>query len=359
MQIPQCLKKFNMGGILLNKFIKYLGALLIMICLLASCAGGENKNQNPQAPSPAETSEKQEQSDQGYLFNAKDMDTIGLTGQEILDGKEADMSVKISDDISMDFHLSRDNPNGTKMYAIYNSEAKNLAVNYISPDVFDNDEAIPSDYYQMACYDFNKDGIKEVIIACGNKNDKLSLFIFKIVTDSEFIFYPTNYILGYKDAYVNDSNEICVPSPNGEKLYKYNIKAQDAEYAKQSGPIKISVSYAEQEQLEKYKDPVKYVVNEDGPSILIIPRETLNNVTIHSIEYNAETETYYASKDLYNIPMITPDKPLIVQFFMPDFPAIGVSYTDASGKEQFCGIGESMEDGTIYLFEIGAVKGAE
>jgi len=343
----------------LNKHKKHLVAVLIIICLLSGCSGQESKNQNGQAPSSGKTNEKQEQSAPEYLFKAKDMDSIQLTGQEILDGKEANMSAKISNDISMDFHLSRDNPNGTKMYAIYNSKATNLAVNYISPDVFDNDEAISSDYYQMACYDFNKDGIKEVIIACGNKNDKLSLFIFKIVKDSEFIFYPTNYILGYKDAYVNDSNEICVPSPNGEKLYKYNIKSQDAQYAKQSGPIKISVSYAEQDQLEKYKNAVKYVVNEDGPSILIIPRETLNNVTIHSIEYNAETDIHYATKDLYNITMITPDKPLIVQFFMPDFPSIGVSYTDASGKEQFCGIGESLEDGSIYLFEIGAVKGSE
>jgi outer membrane murein-binding lipoprotein Lpp len=343
----------------LNKHKKYLAAVLITICLLAGCTGQENKNENAQVSSSQETTEKQEQSAQEYLFKAKDMDSIQLTGQEILDGKEADMSVKISDDISMDFHLSRDNPNGTKMYAIYNSEATNLAVNYISPDVFDNDEAIASDYYQMACYDFNMDGIKEVIIACGNRNDKLSLFIFKVVTDSEFIFYPTNYILGYKDAYVNDGNEICVPSPNGEKLYKYNIKAQDAEYAKQSGPIKISVSYAEQEQLEKYINAVKYVVNEDGPSILIIPTETLNNVTIHSIEYNAETDMHYATKDLYNITTITPDKPLILQFFMPDFPAIGVSYTDAAGKEQFCGIGESLEDGSIFLFEIGAVKGSK
>lgn len=345
----------------MNKFIKYMGAVLIMICLLAGCAGGENKNQNPQAPSPSpeETNEKGKGSAQGYLFNAKDMDTIVLTGQEILDGKEADMSVKISDDISMDFHLSRDNPNGTKMYAIYNSEAINLAVNYISPDVFDNDEAIPSYYYQMTCYDFNRDGIKEVIMACGDKNDKLSLFIFRVSTDDQFIFYPVNYILGYKDAYVNDRDEICVPSPNGEKLYKYNIKPQDAEYAKESGPIKISVSYADEGQLQKYQDPVKYVVNEDGPSILILPKETLSNVTIHSIEYNGETDMYNATNDLFNTADITPDKPLIVQFYMPDLPAIGVSYTDASGKEQFCGIGESMEDGSIYLFEIGAVTGSE
>ncbi|MEG0692171.1 MAG: hypothetical protein RR444_03725, partial [Oscillospiraceae bacterium] len=258
---------------------------------------------------------------------------------------------------NMDFHISRDNPNGTKLYAIYNSQAINLAVNYISPDVFDNDEAIASDTYQISCYDFNKDGIKEVIIACGNKNDKLSLFVFRVVTDSEFIFYPTNYILGYKNAYVNDSNEICVPAENGVKTYKYNVAAQDAEYARQSGPIKITVNFAEQEQLGKYKDVAKFVLNEDGPSILVVPTETLSNVTVRSIQYNADTDKYAATEDLFSIPEIAPDQPLVLQFFMPDFPILGVSYTDASGMEQFCGIGESLEDGSLYLFEMEVAKG--
>ncbi len=330
---------------------------LMMICLLSGCATPKATVKNKVALPSQETNGKKEQSAQEYLFKAKDIEAIQLTGQEILDGKEADMSVKISDTINMDFHISRDNPNGTKLYAIYNSTAYNLAVNYICPDVFENDEAIPAYTYQIACHDFNGDGIKELIIACGNKNDKLSLFIFEVVIDSEFIFHSTNYILGYKDAYTNDKNEICVPYTNGHKTYRYNIKAQDAEYAKLSGTIKVSADYLTQEKLEKYKNAVKYVLNNDAPSILLMPTQTLENVIIFSIEYDANTEKYCTRDVLYSIPRITHDTPLIVEAFMQDFPTLGISYTDETGMKQSCGIAESLKDGTLFLFEMEIAKG--
>lgn len=343
----------------MNKYKKYLAAI-ITICLLAGCATEKTAVENNIGSSslpPQEINEQKNQSAQEYLLEAKDMESIQLTGQEILDGKEADMSVKISDQISMDFHMSRDNPNGTKLYAIYNSQAYNLAVNYICPDVFEEDEAIPSYSYQICCYDFNKDGTKEVVVAAGNNEDELSVFVFYIDVESQFVFLPENYILGYKDAYVNESNNICVPSPNGVKTYKYNIKAEDAEYAKLSGPIKISVDYATQEQLEKHRNAEKFVIDKDGPSFLILPKEILENVVICSIEYDANTDKHFVTSDLYNITKITPDEPLVLQSFMQDFPTIGISYTDESGVEQLCGIAESLEDGSIYLFEMGIAKG--
>lgn len=343
----------------MSKYRKYLAIMMIMICLLPGCGNEKtvDDNKGDSSSSLTQKIDEQDQNVQKHLLEAKDMESIELTGQEILDGKEVNMSVKISDNINMDFHISRDNPNGTKLYAIYNSQAYNLAVNYISPDVFEDDEAIPSYNYQICCYDFNNDGIKEVAIACGNKNNELSIFVFDVSADSQDIFYPANYILGYKDAYVNESNEICVPSKNEVKTYKYNITSEDAEYSKISGPIKISVDYATKEQLEKYKSASKFIIDEDGPSFLILPKETLANVTVCSIEYDADTDMHVTVNDLFNIPMITPDKPLILQYFMGDLPTLGVSYTDESGIEQFCGIAESLEDGSIYLFEMGIAKG--
>ncbi|MFZ2538862.1 MAG: hypothetical protein WAX04_08160 [Oscillospiraceae bacterium] len=340
----------------MNKYKKYF-TVIIIIFLLSGCAAPKDIPENDMASQPQEIAKEQEKSAQEYLFEAKDMETIQLAGQEILDGKEADMSVKISDTINMDFHISRDNPNGTKLYALYNSTAYNLAVNYICPDVFENDEAIAEYSYQLCCYDFNKDGTKEVVVAAGNKDDKLSIFVFRVVVESQQLCYPENYILGYKDAYTNDNNEICVPSPNGVKIYKYDIKAQDAEYAKLSGPIKVSADYVTQEQLKKYKNVVKFVVNEGAPSLLILPKDTLKNVTVYSIEYDANTDKHYAKDVLYNIPKIAPDSPLIVQAFMQDFPTLGVSYTDEFGTEQLCGIAESLKDGTVYLFEMETAKG--
>jgi len=339
----------------LKKYINYL-AVIIMIFLLPGCAALVANPEDTATTHSQKIAEEQEKNVPKYLFEAKNMDTIQLTGQEILDGKEADMSVKISDSVNMDFHISRDNPNGTKLYVIYNSTGYNLAMDYISPEVFNNDEAIPEYSYQICCYDFDKDGTKEVVVAAGNKVDKLSIFIFGIDVESQQLYYPENYILGYKNAYVNEKNEICVPSPKGVKPYKYNVQAEDAEAAKLSGPTKINVDYATPEQLEKYKNAKIFLKDEGALSLLVLPEEKLKNVKVYSIEYDANTEKHHTNNVLYSIPEITPDAPLIVQAFLPDFPSLGVSYVDDSGREQLYGICESLKDGTVYLFEMQRPK---
>lgn len=352
----------------MRKYMRYLVAVSI-ICLLAGC--GNKTTSNEIASNEATSNEKEDKAtssekqtidkedskkdnkkEQEYLFEAKEMDTIQLTGQEILDGKEANMSVKISEDINMDFHISRDNPNGTKLYAIYNSQAINLAENYISPYVFDDDEAIPSYYYQICCYDFNKDGLKEVLIACGNKNDELSIFLFDVLSYTEQLFSAINYIRGFDTANVNGYNEICVPSEKGVKSYKYDVQAQDPEYARLSGPIKVSVDYALEEQLSKFKNVNEFVINEDGMSLLILPTEELTNFSIHNIEMDETTLEFFTVSKLYELPVVTPDEPVIIKLYMPDFPCIGITYTDESGMIQECGIAESLKDGSIFLFEM-------
>ena len=354
---------------------KYSKSLLVMF-LVVSLSGCGNKAEapkpapaNPASSAEAKTSEPQAAQPvappaesapeptakiQEHLFEAKDMDTIELTGQEILDGKESNMSVTISDDIKMDFHISRDNPNGTKLYAIYNSEATNLASNYINPDVFDNEGEAIADYtYQISCHDFDQDGIKEIIIACGNKKDTLSLFVFQPYLDSKITFTPLNYILGYTTAYVNDNNEICVSSPKEVKTYKYNVAPYDAEYAKLTGPLKVSVEYATEEQLKKYKDANTFALQEEGPDILILPKETLKDFRISYVEYDADNNKFNETKDLYTLPSITPDKPVLFKFNMPTIPGIKVSYTDESGIKQSGIIAESGMDGSLFLIEQG------
>ncbi len=354
----------------MKKYISYL-AVFIIIFLLSGCAAPSANPEDTAATQSAESAatkaaegdasaidsqnvdDMQEKNVSKYLFVAGDVDTIQLTGQEILDGKEADMSVKISDSINMDFHISRDNPNGTKLYIIYNSSGYNLAMDYIKPEVFDNDEAIPEYSYQICCYDFDNDGTKEVVVAAGNKVDKLSVFVFRIDVESQQLCYPENYILGYKNAYVNEKNEICIPSPKGVKPYKYNIQAEDAEAAKLSGPAKITIDYATQQQLERHKNSKTFKKDEGALKLIVLPEEKLKDVKVYSIEYDANTEKHHTTSVLYSIPEITPDSPLIVQAYLTDFPSLGVSYTDDdSGREQLFGICESLKDGTVYLFEM-------
>jgi hypothetical protein len=336
--------------------------------MLIGCSTPKAPAENNKTPLSQVTSEQQtiqkadekpeeNKGTQAYLFEAKGMESIQLTGKEIIDGKEATMSVKISDAINMDFHIGLDHPNGMQLYAIYDSNACNLAVNYTNPEMYDNDEPIPAFSYQICCYDFNYDGKKEIVVAGGNHEDQLFVYVHYVDIDSEYIVYPENYILGYKNAYVNENNEIAVPSPNGVKTYRYNIKAEDVEYAKLSGPTKVSVDYATPEELQQHKTAERFVKDEGAPSLIIALQEKLKNVTICSIDYNPDTDKHSIVQELYSTTALTPENPLIFQAYLPDLPAYAISYTDEAGTEQVCGINESLQDGTIYLFEMGIARG--
>lgn len=352
------------------KQYKIIFVLFLTVCMMVGCStqkvSAKSKGALSSQVSSEEqlvqiTDEKPEQNKgtQSYLFEAKGMESIQLTGQEIIEGKEANMSVKISETINMDYHIGIDHPNGVQLYVIYDSIAYNLAVNYTSPEMFDNDEAIPEYSYQLCCYDFNKDGTKEVVVAGGDNDDNLFISVFYVDIDSpsNFICYPQNYILGYKNAYVNESNEICVPSPNGVKIYQYNIKAEDADYAKLSGPTKISVDYVSPKELGQYKTSEKFVKDEGAPGLIIALKETLKNVSICAINYDPDTDKHYITQELYSTAALTPENPLIFQAYLPDLPAYAISYIDQSGTEQVCGINESLQDGTIHLFEMGIARG--
>ncbi len=208
----------------MKKLSKYF-VLVCVISLLVSCGKTPANDKKNNISSVEIQSDKYVKSgEKEYLFEAEGMDTIQLKGEDVLEGKEANMSVNISNTISMDFHISRDNPNGTRLYAIYNSQAINLAESNISPNVFEEGEAIEDYYYQICCYDFNMDGEKEIILACGNKNDELSIFLFEISLEMDQLLIPINYIKGYDSAYINEKNEICVPSPKGTEFYRVDIK---------------------------------------------------------------------------------------------------------------------------------------
>lgn len=78
--------------------------------------------------------------------------------------------------------------------------------------------ALEDFYYELACYDFDNDGEKEIIVAAGNKKDKLELYILRLDHDNpEFrnaqILKSINS--GSK-AYVNEKKEICVMDSQGQ-----------------------------------------------------------------------------------------------------------------------------------------------
>ncbi len=343
----------------MKKYFSYL-ILGVLVLSLSGCGKEETNTSLSDTTTSVISTEGSTQTEkanvQDYLFDADGMDTIQLSGQEILDGKEANMSVSLSGagNINMDFHISRDDPNGVKLYATYEGNAINFASNYIKFDVFDESgEAIPSYYYQISSYDFNQDDFKEVVIACGNKEDKLSLYVFEPYIEDSSLFSLYNYILGYTTAYVNDKEEICVLSPTETKPYKYYLQAYDPEYARLTGEIKISFDYATEEQLNQYGNANEFVIDEEGSSFLILPKEKITDFELSHVEYNGDNNSFDQGEVLYSIEELTPDLPLILKFYMPDVAGLKASYTTASGMRQSVVIGESGEDGSIFLIEQG------
>ena len=80
-------------------------------------------------------------------------------------------------------------------------------------------------YYQMAAYDFNHDGEKEIIVAGGNKKDTLELYVFRLNPDLDFEKNEPHLLAeingGYK-SYVNEKDEICVIDSNKDiSVYSY------------------------------------------------------------------------------------------------------------------------------------------
>ncbi|SHH73386.1 hypothetical protein [Clostridium grantii] len=119
-----------------------------------------------------------------------------------------------------------------------------------------------------------------------------------------------------------------------------------------SEEIKITVAYANEEQLKKYNNANIFIIDEDGPALLILPKEKITDFKLSHVEH-ADANPSDEGELLYSTEELTPDKPLIFNFYMPDMPSIRASYKTESGIEQSCAIGESQMDGSIFLIDMG------
>lgn len=81
-------------------------------------------------------------------------------------------------------------------------------------------------YYEIACFDFNRDGSKEIVMSAGNKVDKLLIYVFEMnyfaKTYEEQKPRVISSFEGITKAYVNENNEICIVKDNNyEEVYMY------------------------------------------------------------------------------------------------------------------------------------------
>ena len=175
-----------------------------------------------------------------YLFNADKMETVEISGDALLKRRKVEMSIKDTwkkekkwEDITLE--IKRDKY-GLSISMNFFSDSSGADFLSGLGETLDEWSAGPKKgfYYQLAVYDFNRDGNKEIIAAGGNKKDILELSVFqfnpKQSSNSDNPKSLAYHVIkgGYK-SYVNEKNDICVMDDSGNNVltvypYKENLK---------------------------------------------------------------------------------------------------------------------------------------
>lgn len=160
-----------------------------------------------------------------YLFNADTMETIEISGKDLLQKKKVELSTEIITGKKIDLAIKLDDYNFGFSLIIYSENVGIDMSSNLEKSVKKGCAPKEDFYYQMASYDFDYDGKKEIIVAGGNKKDTLELCVFQLDLDLDFeknepkLFFEIND--GYK-TYVNEKDEICVIDYNDNiSVYSY------------------------------------------------------------------------------------------------------------------------------------------
>lgn len=160
-----------------------------------------------------------------YLFNADKMETIEISGKDLLQKKKVELSTEIITGKKIDLAIKLDDNNFGFSLIIYSENVGIDMSSNLEKAVKKGCAPKEDFYYQMASYDFDHDGKKEIIVAGGNKKDTLELCVFQLDLDLDFeknkpkLFFEIND--GYK-TYVNEKDEFCVIDYNDNiSVYSY------------------------------------------------------------------------------------------------------------------------------------------
>ena len=173
-----------------------------------------------------------------YLFNADKMETVEISGDDLLKRRKVEMSIEDTwkkekkwEDITLE--IKRDKY-GVSISMNFFSDSSGADFIDGLGETLEWGGAKAGFYYQLAVYDFNHDGNKEIIAAGGNKKDILELSVFqfnpKQSSNSDNPKSLAYHVIkgGYK-SYVNEKNDICVMDDSGNNVltvypYKENLK---------------------------------------------------------------------------------------------------------------------------------------
>lgn len=204
---------------------------LLVLSMLVFFIGCEQKEQMVEGspaptgdPSVVETPLPMEVTG-NQLFYAEGMESISINEKELTTGKEVDMTVQTAEIAELYCSIGREEQNPQMDLNIWpdgESEIHGIdLVNYLGEGFLEDDYPIARSGfdYQMAWYDFNQDGKKELIFACGDKHTTLVCSVFQLEVTEESLNGKLIYELNPKTileiqkgvhAYVKDNNEICV-----------------------------------------------------------------------------------------------------------------------------------------------------
>lgn len=161
-----------------------------------------------------------------YLFNTDKGDCIEISGKDLVNHKKVNIStVEDGRDIELVIKRAEYGP-GFDMNVVWGETGIDL-VTYLTEkkSVDEWGGALEDFYYELACYDFDNDGEKEIIVAAGNKKDKLELYVLCLDHDTPD-FRNTQILKSINSgskAYVNEKREICVMDSQGQAV-TYSLK---------------------------------------------------------------------------------------------------------------------------------------
>lgn len=208
---------------------------LFLLSMLVFFTGCEQKEQTMEkSPAPiretaaTETPLPVEMMDD-QLFYAKGMESISINEADLTVGKQVDMTVQVKEGREIYGMIGREDLNPQmKLNILPGEESEVYGIDLVCYLGEGFQEVMEDSYliarsgfdYQMAWYDFNQDGEKELIFAGGDRHTTMVCSVFRLEVkkesskdQSEYYVLEPKTILEIKEgvrAYVNDNNEICV-----------------------------------------------------------------------------------------------------------------------------------------------------
>ena len=152
--------------------------------------------------------------------------SVSMIAQDIHAGRKAEL--RLPAPYALEFILSRDSPNGTKIFAMYGDKGENLGVNLEGmAGINEYGEMEEGFAIQLAACDLNGDGIPEVLVATGNMVAELTVAVFTYNPKAkEERFRRVGVAEGQREARIEKDGSITMPYGSQGLFKEYRLTAK-------------------------------------------------------------------------------------------------------------------------------------